>query len=219
MRSCKLRLPMFLSINITKHLPKFLFAAFVFSIPSIVNAQYFEAGINLGITASQIHGDSYGGYHKPGLQAGFCINHSISDDWKLGFELNYAQRGTRKIPRPDKGDYNALYINLQYIDLPIIVQYKFKKFVFAGGLSAGRLVGQSLRNENGKTFTEPPLQKMDYNLLAEIEYQPLKNLSIFARSFNSMLPIRRWGPISLRFNYGWYNIVMVLGVKYQFNGK
>ena len=92
-------------------------------------------------------------------------------------------------------------------------------FIFAGGLSAGRLIGQSLRNENGKTFTVPPLQKMDYNLLAEIDFVPLNNLSIFARSFNSMFPIRRWGPISLRFNYGWYNIVMVLGVKYQFNAK
>lgn len=217
MRSCKLRLPTF--PNIRAHLLKVLCTIIVISSHSIVSAQYFEAGINAGITASQIHGDSYGGYHKPGIQAGFCINHSISEDWKLGFELNYAQRGTRKIPRPDKGDYNALYINLQYIDLPIIVQYKLKKFVFAAGLSAGRLVGQSLRNENGNTFTVPPLQNMDYNLLAEIDYQPIKNLSIFARSFNSMLPIRRWGPISLRFNYGWYNIVMVLGVKYEFNGK
>ncbi len=45
-----------------------------------VRAQEFNAGIFGGVTASQVDGDSYGGYNKLGFTAGVFVNREIDNN-------------------------------------------------------------------------------------------------------------------------------------------
>ena len=45
---------------------------------NISSAQRFEGGLLAGFNASQVEGDTYKGYHKPGLVGGFYIQTDIA---------------------------------------------------------------------------------------------------------------------------------------------
>lgn len=178
--------------------------------------QFFNVGGGVALTASQIHGDGYGGYRKPGVQLGFFVNRNINKKFSFEFELNYSQRGSRKTSRPDKGDFTSLYIHLDYIDLPVLLRYDWRKWKFELGLSGGRLVNWTMRTElQGQSEPVAPFHNWDVNVITGANYMVNDRLRLHIRSFNSALPMVTQ-PSAIYFWQGWYNIVIVTGVKFQF---
>lgn len=102
----------------------------------------------MGITASQIDGDSYAGFNKPGVTAGIFIQYSFSERFQGDMEIRYAMRGAKN---PKSDDNTGLYVmNLHYMDVPITIALKIKKiFSLEAGLIPGFLFSSGARDDHG----------------------------------------------------------------------
>jgi len=165
----------------------FFFIAF-FSI-----GQDFNGGPIIGFVATQVDGDSLGGYNRIGPTAGIFISRQISDkfDWKA--ELKYVQKGSKS-----KGDLETnedyLEIRLQYIELPLLVQYKYaNKIGFEAGLAIGYLF-KSEEDHSGLGFvdTKDNYFKTETSILGGIQYQLTNKLAINARANYSIIRISNY---------------------------
>ena len=54
-----------------------------------LNAQDFVAGPLLGGSFSQIDGDNFGGYNKPGFNIGGFVLRSLGKDWDIQGEISF----------------------------------------------------------------------------------------------------------------------------------
>ncbi|HRX13350.1 MAG TPA: hypothetical protein P5210_16925, partial [Draconibacterium sp.] len=73
---------------------KLLFAALLLMICNVALAQRFNGGILAGLNASQVEGDIYRGYHKPGILGGFYVETDLAPAVFMGMEIKYAQKGS-----------------------------------------------------------------------------------------------------------------------------
>ena len=88
-------------------------------------SQQFKAGALAGIATTQVDGDTYAGYNKAGLLAGGFVTHKFSPEskWSASFEIRYIQKGSRKVPHPDKGDFADYKLKLNYAEVPLLLKY------------------------------------------------------------------------------------------------
>jgi hypothetical protein len=82
------------------------------------SSQIFEGGFILGMTASQVDGDTYSGFDKIGLTSGAYIQMEISDNSALKMELRYTQRGAYN--KQDDQNPGFYKLNLHYGELPLM---------------------------------------------------------------------------------------------------
>lgn len=123
--------------------------------------QRFRGGLVGGFNASQIDGDEAAGFNKLGLNVGVKGGIVFHPNWELGLEILFSQKGSRST---SKDIVNNLQINLNYAEVPVLIQFmdweatdaegrRFNRIMLYGGVSIGRLVGGSvrvggIRNEN-----------------------------------------------------------------------
>lgn len=116
-----------------------------------VRAQYFKGGLTGGVNVSQIDGDYLGGYNKFGFQAGGFVNYDITDKFVGLLELKYIQKGKVKTADPTVGETDYFKVVLDYVQLPIIVQYKIGyNFRIELGLGLGYLLQDRFYDGYGK---------------------------------------------------------------------
>lgn len=223
----------FLTIRLTDG---FLFA-FCFSFVMISNAQQFQAGILSGISTSQVDGDTHAGYDKLGLLAGGFVSTNLSGEgkWSASFELNYIQKGSRKNPHPDKGDYTSYKLKLNYIEVPILLKYSFttidslsgwsqqRNFSLEGGLAFAALVHSKEEDSSGPVLNGSPFQKYDYSAILGLNYFISKHIGFNVRTEYSVFPVRKGGTSSYYYNWthnflkpGFYNNLIAFSVRYRF---
>lgn len=191
-----------------------LFLLFV----KLVAAQRFEGGILAGYNACQVEGDTYKGYHKPGLVGGFFVQTDVSPAIFLAFEIKYAQKGARNKVKPEQPE--KYIMRLGYIDIPVYMAFRTNdKGSIIGGLSTGFLVHSKELNEYGE------FPKEDQNAFNTIDLQPflgfqfdfIDNLKADLRFALSVLPIR--GQPGEGTNYYWinnqFNNVITLALYYN----
>jgi hypothetical protein len=91
----------------------------------MVRCQSFHGGLLAGFTATQVDGDSYGGYNKGGFQGGVFVNRSFGDIFMLQMEIKYIGKGARK---PVTSDDPAVYnLTLNYAEIPVLGALKVKQ--------------------------------------------------------------------------------------------
>jgi len=98
--------------------------------------QKFNGIIKYGLSASQIDGDTYGGYHKIGGTIGFDVSYSLKS--KLNF-----QTGIDYIGKGAANSKNQYYyrVRLNYVQVPILWNYLFSKNIsVTGGLTVDYLI-------------------------------------------------------------------------------
>lgn len=96
--------------------------------PTGLKAQQFNAGVFGGVTASQVDGDTYGGFNKLGMTAGAFVNRYIDWDIYWQLELKYVMRGVYEGP----GDFNVNLLyksSYHYLEFPLSVHYLFNEKV------------------------------------------------------------------------------------------
>src|SRR5665811_2045188 len=84
---------------------------------NVVSAQRFEGGLLAGFNASQVEGDTYKGYNKPGILAGLYVETDVAPAVFIAMEIKYSQKGARNkvtIKNPEK-----YIMRLGYIDVPV----------------------------------------------------------------------------------------------------
>lgn len=103
---------------------------FLFLLSSIafgVQAQNkFRAGLRAGLSTSQVAGDTYGGFNQYGFDGGATLNGRVNDKWSAQFEILFVQKGSKFVGDAAKGDLRYYYMRLNYVEVPLLLQYKQK---------------------------------------------------------------------------------------------
>jgi len=101
-----------------------------------------------GVSPAQVHGDAYSGYHKLGGMGGIGIESVFSEKTSANLSFLFIQKGAQKNQNLSKGDLTAYYLNLNYLEIPILFTYTQKKFLFDIGLSAAYLINYYEADQN-----------------------------------------------------------------------
>ena len=197
---------------------KILIPIILLFIANIVVAQRFDGGALVGFNGTQVEGDSYKGYHKPGLVGGFYVETDIVPAFFAAFEIKYAQKGARK--KTTEKDPEQYIMRLNYIDIPVYVAFRSsERTAILAGLSTGFLL-------IGKEFDEygefPPQDQNKFNTidlqaLIGFQFEMSDNLKTDLRFAYSLLPIR--DKPNVEPPYYWegnqFNNVITLALYYQ----
>jgi len=200
------------------------FIAVLFSVILIspVYSQNFKAGVQFGITASQVDGDNLTGYNKAGLYGGFFVNHPAGERGDFQLEIDFSQKGSRKNADPANGIYDSYIMRLSYVEVPVFYNYKIKKFMAVhGGLSAGYLIFAKEYDNYGQidpaTSSAPPFRKLELAALAGLSFNYKENWFLSFRFSYSIIPIRDT-PIQpfAYFNKPQHNNLIITALQYRF---
>jgi len=180
-------------------------------------AQRFDGGVLAGFNASQVEGDTYKGYHKPGVVAGFYVETDIAPAIFAAMEIKYSQKGARK--KVTSKDPEKYIMRLNYIDLPIYMAFRTSNnSAVIAGLSTGFLLSAVEKDEYGEF---PPEDQNEFNTidlepLIGFQFDFMDNIKADLRFSMSVLPIRG-KPVNT--NYYWqnnqFNNVITLSLYYQ----
>jgi opacity protein-like surface antigen len=157
-------------------------------------SQRFEGGVLAGLNASQVDGDTYSGYNKPGVVGGVYVLNNFSRSVFAGMELKFTQKGSRKNPDPKQTDDQSKYImRLNYAEIPVYVGIRTSERISVlAGLSAGYLIKGTEFDNYGKFVIEDQhaFNSTDVQGLLGFRFQMTDRLSIDLRGAYSVLPIR-----------------------------
>lgn len=120
-------------------------------------AQRFNAGVVVGVNASQIDGDRAAGYNKLGLSAGLRATAWLTDKSDLSIDILYSNRGSQS--EFNLGSTSVPFkIKLDYIEVPILITYKdwlvgedddeYYKVSVSGGLAYSRLFQTTIEDDD-----------------------------------------------------------------------
>jgi len=196
---------------------KILIPILFFFVANIAIAQRFDGGAILGFNASQVEGDTYKGYHKPGAVAGFYVETDLAPAIFAAFEIKYSQKGARK--KVTSKDPEKYIMRLNYIDIPIYFAFRTNdRGAIIGGLSTGFLISAKEMDNYGEF---PPEDQESFNTIdlepfVGFQFDFAENLKADLRLGISVLPVRG-KPVNT--NYYWqnnqFNNVITLSLYYQ----
>lgn len=192
----------------------------IFFCNSELLSQNFRAGASVGVIASQVSGDNYGGFDKAGLFAGAFVNFYTSENWSFQMEINYAQKGSRKNPNTAEGDHDFFLLRLNYIDVPFLAKVDYKNFTFEGGLYYAQLIDYSFEDENGP-FELPAgsneFEDFELGVLIGLNYHLNEQLLMNWRLNNSIQEIREYdSDAEYLLNDGMFNTYISFSIRYEF---
>ena len=186
---------------------KILIPAFFILLVHVVSAQRFEGGLLFGFNGTQVEGDSFRGYNKPGILGGAYVQTDLAPAIFAGMEIKYSQKGSRNRIKPKDTDPEKYIMRLNYIDIPFFMGFRTNdRGAVIGGISAGYLL-------SGKEFDEygqfPPEDRNAFNSLdlqpfLGFQFEMLERLKLDLRFALSVLPIRGQ-PGDDATNYYWLN--------------
>ena len=188
---------------------------------NVVLAQRFEGGLLAGFNATQVEGDTYKGYHKPGLVAGFYVQTDIAPAIFAAMEIKYAQKGARN--KPIKNDPTKYVMRLGYIDIPAYMAFRTNdKGAIIAGISTGILIHAKEFDNYGEYPVEDQsaFNTIDLQALVGFQFDFMDNMKVDLRFALSVIPIRSH-PGETPPNQYWinnqFNNVITLALYYRFD--
>ncbi len=188
----------------------------------------FNLIFSVGVSPSQVHGDSYSGFNKVGFIGGTGLETLINEKFSVNGSFLFIQKGARKNQDIEKGDLNYYYLNLNYVELPLNIVYLQKKFLFDCGLAAGYLINYYEASEIGNFTGLYPFKKFEYSVKVGLGYVINKHWFANVRSSNSFITIRPnrikqaiyYNNIIARtFNKGYYDNILEFTLSYKLISK
>jgi len=176
-----------------------------------MQGQSFRGGLLAGVAATQVDGDTYGGYDKAGPIAGFWVERSKLSGWFYRLSFRFIQKGSyAKSRSTDIPDFYRMRLN--YFDLPVLAGYRFVNgFNAVLGLSGGYLSKATEENSLGPYPQEEvsTFKKFEIAGIAGMEYNYSSKWRFGLNLSYSILPVRPYKDnISYRMNNGQYNRVI-----------
>lgn len=197
-----------------------------------INAQIFEGGLLAGFNGSQVEGDSYRGYHKPGILAGAYVQTDLSLSVFAGMELKYSQKGSRSksflnvlrneetgeliIPVDDA--FQKYIMRLGYVELPFYMGFRTNEFISViGGVSLGYLVSSAEFDDYGRFPPEDEVafNKVDLQPFAGFRFTVTEALKLDIRMAYSVLPIRGEPVNAYYWKTSQFNNVISMALHYR----
>lgn len=126
------------------------------SISSSLQAQTFKAAVVGGVNLSQLDGDYLAGFHKIGLNGGLRVSADISERLSLSTEFLFSQQGASSTTNDLLGAIIPEYdkIKLQFVEVPLMLNYSDWKILASGGFSYGRLASYEVTNLEKEDITD-----------------------------------------------------------------
>ncbi len=197
--------------------------------------QTFRPVIYAGIVASQVDGDTYAGYSKPGFMLGAGINRQLSKVFEAEFGITFIQKGARHNYGLDSASRNNpanpfFLSRLNYLEIPFVFKLNYKKFKAELGAAAAYLIqNPPYVSTNNPTYMDDKYRNFDFSYIVGIGYKLKGNWSVNARLEYSIVTIRPYVtsyagvyhgqfPYSL-FNQGLYNNLLQLALHYRVPSK
>ena len=177
-----------------------------------------------GVSPSQVHGDAYSGFHKIGGMGGLGVETVFSEKASMSLSFLFIQKGAQKNQNLSKNDLTAYYLNLNYLEVPLLVTYTQQKFIFDAGISAAYLINYYEADQNMVYTGVFPFQKFDYSVKIGLGYNINPKWFVNFRSSNSFITIRPnrikqaiyYNNIIARtFNKGYYNNILEFTLGYR----
>lgn len=174
------------------------------------------AGLRAGLSTTQVAGDTYSGYNKAGFIGGGFVRAAFSEKWSGQFEIVYIQKGSKHNANPEKGNFDYYYLGLNYIEVPVLLQYHQKKFTYEAGSGFAYL----LKEEEFFNFQEltgiNPFNKSEININVGINFNIINNLDVNWRYSYSITPVRAHTSGATRwYNPGQMNNVIAFTLTYR----
>lgn len=173
----------------------FYFIILLLTITSLTGfAQRFEGGALIGLNASQVDGDNYSGYHKPGVALGGFVQTNLSRTIYAGMELKLMQKGSRNIDSLATDGQIKYIMRLNYVDLPVYLGIRTSERIsLLVGVSSGYLISGREYNDYGKLTEQDQKAFGEFDLqgLLGFRFQFTKRLFVDLRGAYSVLPIRK----------------------------
>jgi hypothetical protein len=190
---------------------------------STSNAQEnkFNAGILFGLNTSQITGDDLAGYDKPSLTFGGFVKREFGRS-AITMELAYLGKGSRKNFGPKDSIPTFYKLQLHYIEIPILFQFKFTPKLQAEiGPSMGVLLSYTEEDIygdlSGEYASSEQFKRTDVSFNMGASWLFSKKWTLNIRNANSIFPVRDHDQKShYRLNKGQYNSSIMGRIIYQF---
>lgn len=99
----------------------------------------FRLGLVAGINAAQVDGDDLAGYNKLGLLVGGRVTYRTSENWMPSMGIFYSQKGSRS-ELVLSGNFFETHYQLDYIEVPVMMNFMDGGVRISGGLSYARLI-------------------------------------------------------------------------------
>jgi hypothetical protein len=200
----------------------FLFFSFLLPGSLLLGQQTFQAGILAGLNTSQIHGDNYWGWNQVGAVVGFFVSTNSENKVWYQMELQYSRKGSRKIANPEKNDYDVFELRLNYIEVPLLVRFNYRKLCFQGGLSGGVLFRVREWDDFGEIKARD-FRPWEVSFILGGGYKFSQRFYIDVRTTNSLAPVKKFdSPFNYPrfylnlFNKGMYNNLISFTLGYRF---
>jgi len=181
-------------------------------------SQPFEGGFFIGMTASQVDGDTHAGFNKLGLTAGGYITKEITRkaNWKA--ELRYIQKGAYN--KPTESNPNLYKLSIHYVEIPLLYQYRIHpQIIVDAGLSPDIYLFHKEEDQYGEmdqTY-RPAYHRLGLNGNIGIYYSLTDNILLGGRASYSILPMRDHASSqTYLLNRGQYNSVISFTMYYHF---
>lgn len=185
----------------------------------------FRAGVLAGFNGCQVHGDSYSGFNKLGIAGGAFVCTDPTQKWYAQMELQYSGKGSRKIANPDKGDYDAFELRMNYLEAPFLIRYNYRKLYFEIGETIGILTKVREWDDFGEVQPRD-FRRWESAMIIGIGVSLNEHWVIDFRYTNSLFPVKKFALplyypnyLSNLFNKGMYNNVLGLTASYRFGRK
>ena len=190
----------------------------LFALQMVSVAQQFQGGIAAGLVASQVAGDTYSGYHKPGAYVGMWVLLALNERSSFQTELSYIQKGSRHNPDNTTQDYTFYLMRLGYIEMPVLYQYHLKnKITFEAGPAFSFLV-HSYEERDYDEISYGEFNLFNLSFIAGIGYPITEKFGVHFRVNSSITSIRtneNAGTRDRLFDNGQYNDALVLFLSYK----
>lgn len=199
------------------------FVVFYFSSFSQDN-KVFNMLFLAGVVPSQVHGDSYSGYRKAGAMLGLGIESKAGKNITSSIFFQFIQKGARKNQDVENNDLTAYYLNLNYVEVPLLITYSQKKYLFDLGISGAYLINYYEADQNMNFTGMFPFQKYDFSVKAGLGYHINSKWMVNFRTSNSFITTRPNRTkqaiyfnniIARTFNKGYYNNVLEFTISYR----
>ncbi|MBL7719844.1 MAG: PorT family protein [Flavipsychrobacter sp.] len=163
----------------------------------------FYAGPVFGGNFTQVDGDNYAGYSKPGFNVGGVLYMHMAPKVAASMEILFSQKGAVSNIVKNAGLTGLIIqkyrLNLNYAEVPVMLQFFDKRKSHAGfGLSVSRLITMNERADvEPKSVSVPdferdfPVNKMDYNFLVGANLHCWKGIFFNLRFQYSLTPMRK----------------------------
>jgi hypothetical protein len=181
-------------------------------------SQAFQGGVAAGLVGSQVAGDTYAGFHKPGAYAGIWVRLAAGERSSFQTEISYFQKGSRHNPDEKKQDFTFYLMRLGYIEMPFLYQYHLKnKITLEVGPSFSFLL-HSYEELDYEEISYGDFSLVNLSFMAGFGYPVTEKLGAHFRMNSSILSIRKDeinGAVYRIFDHGQYNDCILFFLSYK----